>query len=851
VTDHRLDPVLEAALARVQSAVSTAVDKVATQLGPLSSSATSNLQRQTLMNAERTLNVKSVALLPAFARAFRKQMEKTASPALADGHSDHGGFNADTDWTALSLVDNAEVDRGVTADRLALALSTECEGELEAVYAFMGALQNDTSPERNPLRPQAIARCLMGAMAEVGCEEDLIPLLAQHLGRVLGPELAHAYTLTVGEMRSRGLRPQGLTVNKTRAQSGAGTPGTRPGDLSQPTQPGGFTESNTGRLTMPGGASHNDAHMRAAQALSEMFGVSMPGAPLDGPTPMGLRAPRGPSAALTATSADFQNLLRQIALQSPPPAASGMGDFSATSTGATLGGAMAGGPMGWAGGAITASEMGSAMSALPDHSSGFAGPLMAVNLIRAHREELIRASGGAALDQMVIDIVAALFDQVLSDPKVAPQMARQIARLQMPVLRVALGDMGFFNSRKHPVRRFVNRIASLSASFEDYEDGPGRTCLERITSLVNDIVDGDFDRMDLYTSKLADLEAFIESENEREAAENAAVADLLHSKEADLRVQQRYMQVLKRELADVEMPEFVRDFLAQIWSQVQVMAAARDGLQSPLALRMKKVSHDLALSVQPKGNPQLRKEFLLKLPQMMKDLNEGLGLIQWSEDAKQQFFAQLLPAHAECLKAAPQHDLTLRLLEQQLNKVERLAIPSREEAANDPLPAALNDFQSPPMLTVVSALSASEAQQAGFIAEAAISSSAIDIDLDSPAQIDPSFSEIDINLDAPPVPSAGLQLLHHIQKGTAYQMLMQGQWKRVRLTWVSEGRNFFIFSHGHTHKQTISLTARTLAKMCDSGRFKAFEQSELIERATVRARRQLAALSSAGTRTAA
>ena len=41
------------------------------------------------------------------------------------------------------------------------------------------------------------------------------------------------------------------------------------------------------------------------------------------------------------------------------------------------------------------------------------------------------------------------------------------------------------------------------------------------------------------------------------------------------------------------------------------------------------------------------------------------------------------------------------------------------------------------------------------------------------------------------------------------------------------------------------LTARTLAKMCESSRFKAFEQSELIERATVRARRQLAALSAA------
>ena len=52
-----------------------------------------------------------------------------------------------------------------------------------------------------------------------------------------------------------------------------------------------------------------------------------------------------------------------------------------------------------------------------------------------------------------------LFDQILADPKVPPQMARQIARLQLPVLRAALGDAGFLlaSSHRHPVRRFINR----------------------------------------------------------------------------------------------------------------------------------------------------------------------------------------------------------------------------------------------------------------------------------------------------------------------------------------------------------------------------------------------------------
>lgn len=836
MTDPRFDLLIDRAVSRVNSAVSDAIDKVATQIGPLALSATSNLQRQALMSAERELQLKSAQLRSGFNKQFRQQVDKIASSARAQ-NSDHQTFSANTDWASLSLVDNAEVERGVTADRLAQSLTHDCDGELEALAAYITALVNDASPERNPLRPQEISRALLSAIGELKCADDVEQVLAQQLGRVLGQELVTCYSQIVSELRGQGVTPRGLTVNRTRQTTNSvhggmspTNPGSFNGDLTQHTQPAPFPDSFGGRMTS--GYQHAaplnaETHMRAAQALSEMFGVSMPMPMADGAMPMGLRgasAPRLPGA-LPAVSPDFQNLLRQIAAQAPQPGWTADFPGATPADGNTV-------PLG---------------IAQVDAGSSFAGPLMAVNLIRAHREELVKASGGAALDQMVIDIVAALFDQVLSDPKVSPLMARQIARLQMPVLRVALADMSFFNSRKHPVRRFVNRIATLSASFDDYESGPGQACLDRVTALVNEIVDGDFDRMDVYESKLADLESFIESENAREAAENAAVAAMLNGKEADLRVHQRYMQILKRELADVEMPDFLRDFLSQIWSQVQVMAAARDGAQSPLAARMKTAGHNLALSVQPKGHPQLRKDFLLKLPQLMKDLNEGLSLIQWAEEAKQAFFAQLLPAHAECLKTAPQHDLTQRLLEHQLTKVEQIAIPSREEAANDPLPEALSDIKATPVLTVVPALSASEIKDAGFLPEAAVlAEGPLDIDLDVPGGTDPSLNEVDINLDAPPPPSAGLQLVHHIQKGAAYQMMMQGQWKKVRLTWVSDGRTFFIFNHGHTHKQTISLTARTLAKMCDSGRFKAFEQAELIERATVRARRQLAALSGGG-----
>ncbi len=285
---------------------------------------------------------------------------------------------------------------------------------------------------------------------------------------------------------------------------------------------------------------------------------------------------------------------------------------------------------------------------------------MAVNLIRAHREELIQASTGK-LDHMVIDVVGSLFDQILSDTRVPTQMAREIARLQLPVLRVALVDSTFFSSRRHPVRRFINRIAALACAFDDFDDGPGKEFVERVRDLVQEIVEGDFDQVDLYAAKLGDLESFITQQATSEVKDRGAIA-VLETKETDLRTQQRYLIQLQGALSSISMPDFLRSFLCQVWSQALVQAARKQGDDGEPTKRYRNVGRDLVMSVQPKGSPGMRKRFLMQLPTLMRDLNEGLKLIGWPEGAQKEFFGQLLPAHAESLKLPAMTELDYNMV---------------------------------------------------------------------------------------------------------------------------------------------------------------------------------------------
>jgi hypothetical protein len=91
----------------------------------------------------------------------------------------------------------------------------------------------------------------------------------------------------------------------------------------------------------------------------------------------------------------------------------------------------------------------------------------------------------------------------------------------------------------------------------------------------------------------------------------------------------------------------------------------------------------------------------------------------------------------------------------------------------------------------------------------------------------------------------GRELAEQVQLGCAYRMLLDDGWHKAKLAHVSPGRSCFMFTLGRQQRRTVSLTRRMLVKLCETGRLRAVEHAYLLERATARARRQLASLSAA------
>ncbi len=137
-----------------------------------------------------------------------------------------------------------------------------------------------------------------------------------------------------------------------------------------------------------------------------------------------------------------------------------------------------------------------------------------------------------------------------------------------------------------------------------------------------------------------------------------------------------------------------------------------------------------------------------------------------------------------------------------------------------------------------------EAKAIGLVDEQSIDwNGKLDVELDA----EPEVHEVDIQIDGMPEPepvepSRGSSLADHVQIGFAYQMHIDGEWHKVRLSHVSAGRTFFVFTRGHKHLRTISMTYRMLSRLCEANRLRAYEHAYLLERATARARHQLSQL---------
>jgi hypothetical protein len=704
---------------RLRETLRPVLDNIAEDLGKRGDVADDRERRTFLYGLRDTINQSAARIESQLAAQWAREFDA----ALNFKPTDTGQIHLED----LQLIEDGEYNEELAIKSLARVVEDKCEDELYAVGRRIALLAGKENPrsEDSPAAPKVFGRAWQAALRELGFDTAsrlelsscMLPRIAEYLAplyRELNSSLVKHNVLP--NLR----RGYGRVGSYTAARTSSEVPAGDVFAMLQRLMGGPASGGATTTAAVPSG----DAAVPAGTVTPGM-GPSSGGISVGGGT-------SGVAFPLERIWASLDNLQRSL-----PPAL-----FSASPNVAVPG-----------------EEVGN------------------VNVLKEFRaSEAGRELG--QLDAITVDIVAMLFDMIFDDREIADPIKALVGKLQIPVLKVAMLDKGFFSSRAHPARHLLDVIsrAALRWGREVQRDDP-------IYLKIADVIDRlhtEFKQdTALFSTVCADLEAFLAEQEDREDAQTARAAPLV------VRREQEEMAALEAErtlrpMLDATLPDVVVDILNNEWRTLLKRYAMDGEPARPNWDAAVKTAQELVASAQPMIDVQTRRTLANRLPLLVKELSSAFDRLSVTAERRHALFDGLFTLHATVLRGV--------------------------EAAMPPL-KSVTDIAPPAV-------------------EPEIASSQLE---------DGEIGVDSISLNAPITTEAAGYGIEGLQRGDWVEFTQTGGTeKRYRLSWISPQRGIYLFTNPNSPR-ALAVSPEALALQMERGEASVIPVEPIFDRAVGRA----------------
>jgi hypothetical protein len=228
-------------------------------------------------------------------------------------------------------------------------------------------------------------------------------------------------------------------------------------------------------------------------------------------------------------------------------------------------------------------------------------------------------------EKATIEIVALMFQAILAEERIPPGIRVWFARLQMPVLRLALEDPEFFGTTTHPARLLIDRMGSCVMGF-DAAGVQGNAMELEIKRIVQVIEQYPETGKKVYQIVYEEFQKFL-AKYLTEQGSNQKVVSVAQQVEQKETLAIQYTIEMRNMLKDLPVRDEIRDYLFKVWAEVLAVAAVRKGPQHADTLLLKKSATDLVWAASAKPNRADRAKVIQELPNLLLRLRSGMSLL--------------------------------------------------------------------------------------------------------------------------------------------------------------------------------------------------------------------------------
>lgn len=279
---------------------------------------------------------------------------------------------------------------------------------------------------------------------------------------------------------------------------------------------------------------------------------------------------------------------------------------------------------------------------------------------------------------IMLDTLALLFEAIYASPDLPDVVKSLLGRLQIPLLKHAMLDAGFFANDQHAARTLINRLAdaALGLPADAPRDHPLCGHFARIVDAAREVLgQGKGDLAPL----IARLDAIVGKRDEaiRKATRPLVEQVLRHERKED--AQASAEDWLARTRPAVTAPA-VADFLSTHWVEVMAVACEEDGRYGDAWRDAEAAIEYLLWSIRPKQTPEDRQKLTAGIPALLKRINAGLDRIALPHEARKPFLDACFALQTAALRARATDEAPVAAPPQAPERAKRTMQPSLLEA---------------------------------------------------------------------------------------------------------------------------------------------------------------------------
>lgn len=357
---------------------------------------------------------------------------------------------------------------------------------------------------------------------------------------------------------------------------------------------------------------------------------------------------------------------------------------------------------------------------------------------------------------LALEVVALMVDNIRHDARLLAPVRELVARLEPALLRLALVDPRFFSHKQHPARKLLHEITHRSIAYESPDSRGFSGFMEPLHEAIVPLSEAAVTSAAPFDQVLDRLMKVWEGPADQQRHQIAkAVHALQQAEQRAVLAATMVREVLRRPDA-VLVPSRVLDFLCGPWAQVVAHARITDRSGADDPGQFAATIDTLMWSVQPALTRQDLPALERLLPELRDRLRQGLAAIAYPQLQADGFMHMFEQLHQRALNAQAFADTEV--------------VPSGE-AQGDGVARWQDSDDS-------TWLAPTEAQASGFI------------DMPVQAAVDASAA-----LGGRLVPGAWIALM------------VDGNWTRTRLAWVSANGSLLLFVDALGSIQSLSRRA--------------------------------------------